>query len=74
MIALWFKDRLNALWLVEEAGCGEVRRWDRYFRVSLPDAFDVRALIEEIGITPGGLYPQDDAIADYRRVNRWKEL
>jgi hypothetical protein len=80
MATIWLKDRLNAMWLVEQCmrrAKGRVataRRCDRYTLVCLPDCPEVRDLLAEIGLTPNGVYPQDDAASDYRRYNRWREL
>lgn len=80
MATIWLKDRSNAAWLVEECmrrASGQTataRRCDRYTLVRLPDCAEVRGLLSEVGLTPNGLYPQDDAIADYRRYNRWRGL
>jgi hypothetical protein len=80
MATIWLKDRLNAMWLVEQCmrrAKGRVataRRCDRYTLVQLPDCSEVRALLDDVGLAANGLYPQDTPIADYRRVNRWREL
>lgn len=80
MATIWLKDRSNAAWLVEECmrrapgQTATARRCDRYHLVRLSDCSETRALLNEVGLTPNGMYPQDDAIADYRRVNRWREL
>lgn len=79
-MTIWLRDRSHALWLVEECmrrapgQTATARRCDRYTLVQLPDCSEVRALLDDVGLAANGLYPQDDAVSDYRRYNRWREL
>lgn len=79
MITIWLRDRSHALWLAETcirraAGReAKLHRVGHYQHVQLPDCAETRRLLDEIGLEANGLYPQDDAVADYRRYNRWRE-